>query len=202
MNQHLSEEVEARAALYALGALADDEARAFEEHVAEGCAACSEELRDYETVVGLIGIGAPEASPSGQVRERLLKFLEGDGQDSTTHLPTAGDAQQTLTIRADEGQWQEIQQGIFMKSLFADQTRGTTTVLIRMSPGTYLPRHRHYGAEECLVLEGDVRAGGQMLRAGDYHCAMADSVHDRLSTVNGALLLIVGPPSCEVLEHF
>jgi anti-sigma factor ChrR (cupin superfamily) len=159
-------------------------------------------LRDYETVVGLIGIGAPEASPSGRVRERLLEFLGQDGQDSTTLVPTAADAQQTLTIRADEGQWQEIQQGIFMKSLFADQTRGTTTVLIRMSPGTFLPRHRHYGAEECLVLEGDVRAGGQMLKAGDYHCAMADSVHDRLSTVNGALLLIVGPPSCEVLEHF
>src|SRR4051812_21915209 len=127
MNQHVTEEVEARAALYAIGALTQHEARAFEEHLADGCDACREELRDYETVVGLIGVGAPEAMPAERVRERLLEFLGQDGKDSATLEPPAADVRQTLTIRADEGQWQEIQQGVYMKSLFADQTRGTTT---------------------------------------------------------------------------
>ena len=201
MSQHLIEEVEGRAALYALGTLSTEEARAFEEHLAEGCAACHEELQNSERVVGLIGVGAPEATPSARVRERLLEFLNEDGKGSTTLSPKRTAFTETLTIRSSEGQWQEIHQGVYMKSLFSDETRGTETMLIRMSPGSYLPRHRHHGVEECLVLEGDVQAGGQMLGAGDYHCAMADSVHDRLSTINGTLLLIVGPPGCEVLEH-
>jgi anti-sigma-K factor RskA len=71
MNHHIAEEMEERAALYALGALTQQEARAFEEHLADDCAACLEELRSFETVVGLIGLSAPEATPPGRVRDRL-----------------------------------------------------------------------------------------------------------------------------------
>ncbi|HEX8845337.1 MAG TPA: cupin domain-containing protein [Pyrinomonadaceae bacterium] len=202
MNHHVNEEVEDRALLYALGALTQHEARAYREHLDDGCAVCCEELREFEDVAGLLGIGAPEAAPPARVREKIVESLgtqtRGDAQSSS--LQEAAPPQ-SLTIRAGEGMWHETLQGVFVKKLFADKKRGTVTTLVRMAPGARLPRHRHYGVEECLVLEGDVQAGEQMLGAGDYHCAMAESIHERLSTINGALFLIVGPRSYEALEQ-
>jgi len=201
MNQHLTEEIAERAALYALGALEEPEARAFEEHLAEGCATCCEELQDFEAVAALIGLSAPEATPSPLVRERLLDSVRQESETSIKPIGKGTDAQPNLTVRADEGQWQQIQHGVYRKHLFNDNARGTSTVLIRMEAGSSLPRHRHYGVEECLVLEGDIQAGEERLHAGDYHCAMAESIHERLTTVNGALFLIVGPQNYEVLER-
>jgi anti-sigma factor ChrR (cupin superfamily) len=198
MNHTVNEEIEGLAPLYALGALTQHDARAFEEHLAEGCAACRDELEDFEAVVGLLGVGALEAEPSESVRENLLDSLVKDDQrgseSSAPQVPS-------LTIRAGEGEWQEAFQGVYLKNLFVDEARGTVTTLFRMDPGAQLPRHLHHGVEECFVLEGDVRAGDQMLGPGDYHCAMPETIHERLSTVNGAMFLIVGPRHYEMLER-
>lgn len=202
MNSTVNQEIEELAPLYALGVLTAEEARAFEEHLAEGCSACEQELREFEAVTGLIGASAPEAEPPAQVRERLLESLSKDEEpDETPLLEVDDSAPQSLTIRADEGEWKQAFQGVFIKNLFVDERRGTVTTLFRMEPGSQIPRHLHHGVEECFVLEGDVRAGDKMLGPGDYHCAMADSVHERLSTVNGALFLIVGPRHYEMLER-
>lgn len=198
MNHPVNEEIEGLAPLYALGALTQHDARAFEEHLAEGCAACRDELEDFEAVVGILGVGALEAEPSESVREHLLGSLVKDDQHgSESSMPQIS----SLTIRAGEGEWQEAFQGVYLKNLFVDEARGTVTTLFRMDPGAQLPRHLHHGVEECFVLEGDVRAGDQMLGPGDYHCAMPETIHERLSTVNGAMFLIVGPRHYEMLER-
>ena len=75
MNHIASEEIEGLAPLYALGALTQHEARAFEEHLAEGCPTCREELEGFEAVVGLLGASTPAAEPSEHVRENLLGSL-------------------------------------------------------------------------------------------------------------------------------
>ena len=202
MNHIVNEEIEELAPLYALGVLTQHEARAFEEHLAEGCLSCREELLEFETVAGLLGAGAPEATPSEHVREQLLESV-GQEEKRASASPSLKEdaAPQSLTIRAGEGEWQEAFQGVYLKNLFIDESRGTVTTLFRMEPGAQIPRHFHHGVEECFVLEGDVRAGEQMLGPGDYHCAMAETVHERLSTVNGALFLIVGPRHYEILER-
>jgi anti-sigma factor ChrR (cupin superfamily) len=201
MNHTIHEEIEGLAPLYALGTLTQHEARAFEEHLAEGCAACRDELEDFEAVVGLLGVGALEAEPSERVRENLLESLVKDDERATKSSMPEISSSQSLTIRADEGEWQEAFQGVYLKNLFVDETRGTVTTLFRMDPGAQLPRHLHHGVEECFVFEGDVRAGDQMLGPGDYHCAMPETVHERLSTLNGAMFLIVGPRHYEMLER-
>jgi anti-sigma factor ChrR (cupin superfamily) len=86
-----------------------------------------------------------------------------------------------------------------VKRLFADTRRDSVTMLIRMAPGTEYPAHRHGGAEECLVLEGDIQVGDLSLRAGDYHCAQLDSVHDVTRTTGGCLLLIVSSQHDQLL---
>lgn len=83
--------------------------------------------------------------------------------------------------------------GVFVKVLFVDKDRDTVTILVRMEPGARIPRHRHRGAEQCLVLEGDVRSGTYAMTVGDFNCSPRGSVHDELTTERGALLFLASP---------
>jgi anti-sigma factor ChrR (cupin superfamily) len=193
------EEMGERAALYALGALSQHEARAFDEHLAEGCETCEAELRDFETVVAGLAFGAPEATPPATTRDKLMARLAAETSPAAS--TSQDDASQPLTVRVDEGRWYELCEGVHFKQLFADPTRNTVTTLLKLQPGARMPMHRHRGIEECYVIEGDVRTNNLNLTKGDYTCAMEGSIHHPISTVNGALLLIVAPESYEVLEH-
>jgi anti-sigma factor ChrR (cupin superfamily) len=213
----VDEEAAGRAALYALGALEDEEARDFEEHVASGCEQCAAELREFEDVVADLGLAAPEAAPPAGVRARLLALVSGEGGggaggesvsastradvDATGDGPNAqGGAEGFLVIRAGEGEWLPTDDaGVAYKLLFADPGRGTVTTLVRMQPGSRIRSHRHLGVEQCLVLEGDVASGPIMMKAGDFNCSLPGSVHEELVTDKGALLLLVSPEHYEVV---
>jgi anti-sigma factor ChrR (cupin superfamily) len=182
-------------ALYALGALDTEEARAYEHHLAEGCEACATEVEEFGATCFALAQAAPEAAPPEAARGKLLSRVSAE-----TRRPSAN-ASDLLVVRAGEGEWFETEDsGVFVKLLYADCERETVTTLVRMSPGSRIPRHRHRGAEQCLVLEGDVSSGPHTLSAGDFNCALAGSVHDELTSVHGALLLIVSPESYEVLS--
>jgi anti-sigma-K factor RskA len=73
------------AALYALGALSQHEAREFDAHLQEGCAACYTELEQFEHVVGLLGTVAEPAAPPGYLRELLAVRIEKE----TAEAPAA-----------------------------------------------------------------------------------------------------------------
>ncbi|MDT7778764.1 MAG: hypothetical protein QOC99_1276 [Acidobacteriota bacterium] len=226
------EEMTGQAALYALGALDSSEARAFEEHLKEGCQTCAAELREFESVASDLGLAAPQAEPPANVRARLLALVserEGAGaagesgtetacasnltEDATSDGSNLSDiapadgpnlrrdtAAGFLVVRAGEGKWFETKDaGISYKLLFADRERGTFTTLVRMEAGARIPRHRHLGVEQCLVLEGDVRSGVVEMLAGDFNCSLPGSIHDELRTEKGALLLIVSPEHYEVV---
>lgn len=69
-------EVQETAALYALGSLSQHDARAFESHLQEGCAACSAELKRFQSVVGYLGLTASDADPPVYLRELLVAHVE------------------------------------------------------------------------------------------------------------------------------
>ena len=229
-----------RAALYALGALSQHEARSFEEHLSDGCPACAEDLGDFGRVVEALALGAAPAEPPVGAREKLLARISGaaketpDGDEHGSppraaeegsrgdtngspraeakastraegHAPAppqSPGAHDFLVVRSGEGRWKKTpDDGVFVKVLFVDKDRDTVTTLVRMEPGASIPRHRHRGAEQCLVLEGDVRSGAYAMTAGDFNCSLRGSVHDELTTEHGALLFIVSPESYELLEH-
>jgi anti-sigma factor ChrR (cupin superfamily) len=201
------------AALYALGALEGTEARSFEQHLDEGCAACAAEVEAFAETCAALALAAPAAAPPASARERLLARVSeesGGPPPETSGRPAprsearadspAADASGLLVVRAGEGEWLKTEDpGVFVKLLYVDRERETVTTLVRMSPGSRIPPHRHRGAEQCLVLEGDVSSGVHTLSAGDFNCAPAGSVHDELTSERGALLLIVSPGSYEVL---
>jgi anti-sigma factor ChrR (cupin superfamily) len=204
------EEMTGQAALYALGALDDIEARDFEEHVA-ACDACAAELREFRVVAADLALAATPATPPAYVRSRLLKLVsedEGRGaRDDSQARPasTDGAAQANegagfIVVRANEGEWRETKdRGVSYKLLFVDRERSTVTTLVRMEPGARIPAHRHLGLEQCLVLEGDLRSGSVGMSAGDFNCSLPGSVHDELTTEGGALFLIVSPERYEVV---
>lgn len=214
MHTATDEELAGQAALYALGALDAEEARAFEAHLEAGCAACAAEVEGFAAAVGELAHAAPPAEPPASVRERLLALVaEGeDGADGGTGTQRRGGSRGEpesrqpgppagfFILRAGEGEWLPTEdEGVSYKMLYADRERGTVTSLVRMEPGARIPRHRHLGVEQCLVIEGDVRSGHHRMGAGDFNCSLPDSVHDELTSDGGALLLFVAPAAYEPL---
>ena len=194
MNHHLAEEeVSLQASLYAFGVLPEDEVRAFERHLAEGCEVCEAEVQTFQRVVERLGFAAPVVEPPDALHDRLFARLTAQAPAKVVPMPARPALGSSLTIRADEGEWVEKWEGVFIKRLFKDRDKGTVTLLYKLMPGASLLPHRHIGAEECLVLEGDYHINGEVLGAGDYHCALPDSVDESLFTINGTMFLIVSP---------
>ena len=87
------------AALYALGALSQLEARAFEVHLRDGCPACELELKQFEEVAGLIGMTAQTVAPPAYLRDLLSVRLQRENspaislvQSSSTIPPSPVDS--------------------------------------------------------------------------------------------------------------
>lgn len=202
-----SDEVKDRAAAYALGALAPVAAQTFEEHLRGGCATCAAEVREFARVAAQLAWSAPEIAPPERVRTQLLARIAASAappetiSDAGAKLSPTTDAAEFFIVRADEGEWMETADaGVFVKLLFVDKERDLVTTLVRMQPGSCVPAHRHLGIEQCLVVEGDLKSAGHVLRAGDYNRAATGSVHQDLTTERGALLLIVAPESYELIR--
>ena len=206
MKHNISQdEMREKAALYALGALTQHEARAFEEHVAEGCDFCHSELEAFEQVVNAIALDADEKEPSPDVRDRLIAATSdtdngtGNGNDAKPAKAKRGE-QKTVSIRSNDGKWIEAQEGIFCKPLYFDKASGMATSLVKMGPGTSLTAHRHEGVEQFYILEGDCNVCGEVLGPGDYHRAPAGTIHETTCTVNGTMFLLVAPLQYEGLK--
>ena len=96
-----------------------------------------------------------------------------------------------ITVHAGQEGWQPFLDGIRMKVLHEDGN--TLSYLLRLAPGAILPAHRHVQDEECMVLQGDLRCGHDLVvRAGDYHRAREGVPHGQITTDHGALVFIRG----------
>ncbi len=71
-----TEEVQERAALYALGALTQYEARSFEIHLREGCPPCQTLVKHFEKIAEGLGYAAPEVEPAFYLRDILAARVE------------------------------------------------------------------------------------------------------------------------------
>jgi anti-sigma-K factor RskA len=70
-----TDETREKAALYSLGALSQIEARAFENHLDDGCEVCRAEMAAFDSVVGVLGLAAPPANPPAELRNRLMATI-------------------------------------------------------------------------------------------------------------------------------
>jgi anti-sigma-K factor RskA len=87
------------AAPCALGTLSPRERLEFVSHLESGCANCASEYKEYERVVGLLGMAVGSETPSGQVRTRLVAYINSsynaDGRLKSAQQVTRGSAGRT-----------------------------------------------------------------------------------------------------------
>lgn len=180
---HSLEEVQERAALYALGSLPAQESSDFEEHLSTGCDVCARELASFTQVVDeLAAVAAPE-KPDDRVRAAVL---ERYGAAEFEALPGI------RFVRSDRLEWQSgSRPTVSVKMLSRDSDSGYRTQIIRMAPNSGYHAHRHADVEEIYLLEGEVTISGVVMRAGDYCRSEPGTVHDGIFTQTGCVFLTV-----------
>ena len=142
---------------------------------------------------------APAGSRHGRVSSPTgaLLYLRGTSIGSgmevardliTAWLPGAG--AQPITVRADEGEWQDFAPGVQTKALWHDA--GARSMLLRLQPGARVAAHPRRLDEECLMLEGEAFIGDTLLRSGEFQLAPAGTQHREVYSDVGALLYVHG----------
>lgn len=177
------DDVTERAALYALGALTPEEARAFEADVAS-VPACRQALADARAVIDDLAYAAPPHEPPAGLRDRVLSRIAAEG-------PAVFDSGLLHFVRSQRIDWQAAPlPGVQMKRLFLDEERGRRTTLVRLAPGAIYPAHRHRDVEEIYLLEGELTISGIAMKPGDYCRAEPDSVHEDTLSEQGCVFIV------------
>ena len=75
--------------------------------------------------------------------------------------------------------WIPIGPGIDFRLLFTSGETGRWTVVLRCQPGSFLPRHKHYGAGEYFIIKGRMEYRMGVAVAGTYGYEPLGVTHDR-----------------------
>jgi quercetin dioxygenase-like cupin family protein len=121
----------------------------------------------------------PSAALAARVKRRLMARI---AEDSTPRHHT---------VQHADNAWQPFTRGVDIKVL--NEAEGIMSYLLRLAPGASFPSHRHPIDEECVVLEGTIQIGTELVvAAGGFHLAHRDTVHAPVSTVAGATIYLRG----------
>ena len=142
------------------------------------------ERDDLQLLDNFFAAGLEPVAPPPALKALIMTAVRGIPQDSTI-------------LRAHEGRWTKIEDGVRVKTLSFDRERNTATLLMVLEPGSTLAEHSHHGAEQTFVVSGSCRIGSLSLRAGDFHTAGAGSHHGTVVSDEGCeLLLVVDKDDC------
>ena len=132
-----------------------------------------------ESLTNATSLIEPAPDRKAAMRERLLQRASAEKNSST---------QAHLTVHLSQEGWVDMMPLVKMKTLFkSDDGKG---VLFRFQPGARLPAHEHSTDEECIVLEGELHIGAEVVRSGDFHLARRGIPHGELTSPTGALFYI------------
>lgn len=122
-----------------------------------------------------LGAGRPgDAELLARVKGRVVEAIER--KSALLHR----------TVRAQAGVWEPVAPGVERKLLW--ETADATSCMVRLAPGTSFPPHGHPLDEECMVLEGSLRIGPDLLLLpGDFHVGLRGIAHATISTDDGVL---------------
>ena len=182
-------------ALYALGALDAEETRMFEQRLAND-ETLRAELRSYEPVLAELSLAVPEVAPPPHLRAQLLAHIAAPAPKSQPAVALSAE----FSLRADAVPWQRMSDKVFCKLLFTDPQSGMVTTLVKLEPGGYLPRHRHLGVEQSLVIEGDCRVNGEVFYPGDFRVRASATEDSMVTTDHGTTILLIAPAQFENLD--
>jgi hypothetical protein len=142
---------------------------------------------------------SPAGSRHGRIRSKqgALAYLRGSsvGQPLSMFKEVLGgllpkNHKESESMTAGEGEWIEIQTGVFQKDLWTDGT--VASRFFRLNAGTHMDGHYHTLDEECMMLSGDIFLGDILVQEGDYHMAPTGTEHLEIFSDTGALLYVRG----------
>jgi ChrR Cupin-like domain len=137
---------------------------------------------DADIAAAITAAHNSDAAPDALVRNVRSSLMKRIATDVTS---------QHHTVHADDDSWVPFLPKIDCKIL--NEIGGITSYLLRMKPGAVLPPHRHPVDEECVVIEGVLRIGNELvLSAGGFHLGRKDTPHDAITTDTGALIFLRG----------
>ena len=123
--------------------------------------------------------------PPAAARTHVLDSIRGLPQLDAS-VPSADES---VTVRADEGTWKTIAPGARMKRLTKDARR--VVFLLDLDPNAIVPAHDHDAGEDSYVIRGSCFIGGLGLAQGDFHHSDTGSHHgDVVASDEGCLLMI------------
>ena len=168
--------------LYALQALPASEVAAVGAHIA-GCAECRQEMETLRPIIdSFVAWPTDVLRPSAPLWERLAQRIAAEtGTEPVLPAPP----------RWAESEWKEAAPGISCKLLATDTDRSRVSMLVRLSPGTEYPPHRHAGVEELYLLQGELMIGDRKLYAGDCNRAEAGTVDERVWSETGCTCVLL-----------
>ena len=135
------------AALYLAGAMTDQERAEFEAHLSAGCAACDREMLALDPLFAALGNSNDAVVPSAAARIAALaradeKLGELSPQQVEGVAALAAEVEKNLPelLQAAES-WRPISiEGVLLRKLGIDHDERRITALVRMAPGSSLPR--------------------------------------------------------------
>jgi anti-sigma factor ChrR (cupin superfamily) len=179
------EQVHERVALFAVGALAPEEAAVVEAQLAAGDTRYVTALAEYRGVADDLAYAAAPQAPPPSARDRVLAKVAREAASGVVEQDGV------RVVLGSQIAWQATPlPGVDFKLLREDAVTGRRTRLIRMAPGAEYPKHRHQQMEEVVLLEGDLMVNGVLMRPGDYCTAEDASVHQRVHSPSGCVFLI------------
>ena len=202
--QHPHGEPDELAADYVAGGMSDARRAEFEGHLRTGCTECSAALKSFDGVASALFWAVEPLDPDPAIRQGLLQRIAESAasseagaaprQQAAQHARLLQEPPDLFVVRADEAGWKDAGiDGIQVRVLHVDRAQQRYTSLVRMQPGAIYTEHTHHAAEECFVLEGDLRVGDVVLRQGDYQRTAAGYQQAEQTTKYGCLLLLSTP---------
>ena len=179
MNSEDLEDIATEAALFALGALPAEKARAVEQRLQSGCGFCAAQVERYAAVAEQLALSVVPVEPPPELRQRLLDGLaQWDRESQLEHM---------TIVRGTDAPWIKMPfPGVEIRQLIGDKT-----LMVRMQPGAVFPRHEHPEAEQCYVLEGSLTdSDGVTVYAGDFVVVSKGITHKPLHSVTGCTLFV------------
>lgn len=171
--------------IYALRALPSGETPSLEAHLTD-CAECQQELQSLRRVVDSFmdwptDILRPSESMWSQLQHRI-------GEETQELAPPRIDSWR-------EPEWEDVAPGISCKLLATDREFDRVTMLVRLTPGTAYPPHRHAGVEELFLLDGELWIEDRKLHPGDYNRGEPGTADKRVWSETGCTCVLITSPS-------
>jgi anti-sigma factor ChrR (cupin superfamily) len=90
-------------------------------------------------------------------------------------------------------------EGVDLKVLHRDDN-GMFRALVRLAPGSELPRHRHALPEDIMILDGTLVTDGVTMRSGELCHAERGSIHEASKAPTGCTFLLIGAEKNEIFS--